>query len=360
MPYSSNKVALANYLLAIFLFFLFFSHSYFSKFFKSNGIREFGSVDVSVFFIVTILFLLSLYVVFMWDFLYLYALTKYGKVNDYELNFIDSLVTFKLVGLVPLAALATFSLRNAGIKSIIIAMLITLLILAFKNPYFERRNAIGPVYLTIFAMLFPSLITSKYKFYVLLIIVMVLAFPIASILTHGSVQEDVVDTVRAEVVGHYNNMHYDAAAESVAILDYVETNGFSFGTQLMGTIFFFVPRSLWDEKPISTGMLIGDYLMSNYSMWFNNLSAPLPMEGYIDFGVFGVIFYAILLSMVIAYLEYLSTKDRYWLYFNVYFSFSIFFLMRGALLPAYAYLLAALVAFILVKRILILTKRVKF
>ena len=116
MPYSSNKVALANYLLAIFLFFLFFSHSYFSKFFKSNGIREFGSVDVSVFFIVTILFLLSLYVVFMWDFLYLYALTKYGKVNDYELNFIDSLVTFKLVGLVPLAALATFSLRNAGIK----------------------------------------------------------------------------------------------------------------------------------------------------------------------------------------------------------------------------------------------------
>lgn len=50
---------------------------------------------------------------------------------------------------------------------------------------------------------------------------------------------------------------------------YVAENGFTFGKQLLGVIFGYVPRALWEEKPGDTGNLIvrSDAINASASLW---------------------------------------------------------------------------------------------
>lgn len=77
---------------------------------------------------------------------------------------------------------------------------------------------------------------------------------------------------------------YDAMIQVGNSIDYADTQGFTSGNQLLGTVLFWVPRQIWPDKPIDTGSLLAqsiDYPNAN-------LSAPLWGELYIDFGVIGV------------------------------------------------------------------------
>src|SRR5690606_10863669 len=51
--------------------------------------------------------------------------------------------------------------------------------------------------------------------------------------------------------------------------------------QLSGSVFFWVPRALWPDKPTDTGILLANY--RGYSM--DNLSAPLWAELIVNGGV---------------------------------------------------------------------------
>lgn len=66
---------------------------------------------------------------------------------------------------------------------------------------------------------------------------------------------------------------------------YVAIHGHTFGTQLLGSLFFWVPRQIWSGKSLDTGVLIGNALDATNT----NLSSPLWIELWIDFGLVGVI-----------------------------------------------------------------------
>jgi hypothetical protein len=59
-----------------------------------------------------------------------------------------------------------------------------------------------------------------------------------------------------------------------------------------------VPRKIWENKPISSGEFIGNYLRDTYGnkYSFTNLSNPYVSEGYLNFGILGVIMFAIFLA----------------------------------------------------------------
>ncbi|MFJ6098197.1 O-antigen polymerase [Williamsia muralis] len=81
-----------------------------------------------------------------------------------------------------------------------------------------------------------------------------------------------------------NKTDYDSMPQVGNLISYVHSNGFSFGDNLLGSVFFMVPRSVWPSKPIDTGSVLAEYIRYGNA----NLSAPLWGELYLSFGVVGV------------------------------------------------------------------------
>lgn len=261
-------------------------------------------------------------------------------------NTIASLFIFKFLALIAFFGAGIYFLGLKGQWSqkamlLTIAFLFLLVVLLLKNPVFERRNAIGPIYLAILCLAFPALLQGR-KFLMFGILVMVLAFPASSLLTHQyGVSESggvTIDQAWQQIKGHYNDLHYDAWSNGLSMQKMIADHGHTFGMQLLGALLFFIPRSIWPEKPVSSGEMMGQYLMENASLWFSNISFSLPFEFYLDFGLVGVIFAALGMAIFVASVERKASSSVVWHIFLIYFSFYLYFLMRGPFLPAFAYL----------------------
>lgn len=259
---------------------------------------------------------------------------------------IASLFIFKFLALIAFFGASVYFLGLDGRWSKMsllfgLFLLFLFVVLLLKNPIFERRNAIGPIYLAIICLVFPALLRGR-TFLVFGILIMVLAFPASSLLTHqyGVSEGGVVniEQVLHQVKGHYNDLHYDAWSNGLSMQKMIADMGHTWGVQLLGALLFFIPRSVWPEKPVSSGEMMGQYLMENASLWFSNISFSLPFEFYLDFGLLGVIFSAVGLAFLVMLLERKASRCIVWHVFLIYFSFYLYFLMRGPFLPAFAYL----------------------
>ena len=127
----------------------------------------------------------------------------------------------------------------------------------------------------------------------------------------------------------------------------VEESWITWGEQLLGVIFFFVPRSYWPSKPIGSGAQIANDL--NFS--FSNISMPYMAEWYINFSIVGVVIGMSGLGLLLGSADRtywsLSVDERnsrisvfYYLLFGL-----IFFMMRGDLMSSFAYLVGFSISF---------------
>ena len=121
-------------------------------------------------------------------------------------------------------------------------------------------------------------------FAVTVIVSVVVIFPFAGYFRYtGPSALGGLDTV----VNQYSiSGDYDAYEQIAAGVDYVNVYGFDYGAHLLGPPLFWVPRSIWPDKPMDTGVVLATY--EGYS--YTNLSAPLGIETYISGGyllVFG-------------------------------------------------------------------------
>ena len=78
--------------------------------------------------------------------------------------------------------------------------------------------------------------------------------------------------------------------------------------------------------------------MNYYDHWFSNLSSTLPLEGLVDFGYLGVVFYGLLFGV---FLKILSKKfDEGFKSKNIaeiYLVCSLLFIYRGPFLSSLAF-----------------------
>ncbi|WP_228474258.1 O-antigen polymerase [Streptomyces calidiresistens] len=104
------------------------------------------------------------------------------------------------------------------------------------------------------------------------------------------------DRFRYDEDGH-RPMDADSVLEPLVVKDYDQVpmfantityaddgNGHTYGKQLSGSLLFFVPRSLWGDKPVDTGVRVGEWMGTTNT----NLSAPLWAELWLDFGPLGM------------------------------------------------------------------------
>ena len=151
----------------------------------------------------------------------------------------------------------------------------------------------------------------------------------------------------------FNTLHYDAFSNIMATVDYVQNIGYVYGSQLVGSLLFFVPRSFWEDKPWGTGQLIGDYLISDYGFHFNNLSNPVVSEGFINFGIFGVILLAVVLAVVVVRLiGWINSEDYLRKIMALYFAIHLIFLLRGDFLNGFSYYIGTLIGVLFLPKLI--------
>ncbi|GAK74801.1 hypothetical protein JCM19296_379 [Nonlabens ulvanivorans] len=134
------------------------------------------------------------------------------------------------------------------------------LVLLFKNPLTEKRNALGPIYLLLFFLFVPKLLNSNVKSTLLLFVVMIIGFPLSQFLTHIDYGFDEILSnpsllfAKNQLSEGYMSLNYDAFINIGVVMEHVEFDGLSYGYQLLSALLFFVPRSLWVAKPDASGI----------------------------------------------------------------------------------------------------------
>jgi len=114
---------------------------------------------------------------------------------------------------------------------------------------------------------------------------------------------------------------------------------------------FFIPRGIWEEKPISTGELVGNHLIDTYDFTYSNLSNPLVSEGFINFGVLGVIIAPMALAIVIVKaISWLKSEDYLKKIMAFYLAIHLIFLLRGDFTNGYTYYVGALIGVLVIPK----------
>lgn len=120
----------------------------------------------------------------------------------------------------------------------------------------------------------------------------------------------------------------------------LEEGGITWGRQLIGALLFFVPRAIWADKPVSSGT----FLANASDLGFDNISFTFFAEGYINFGIFGVVIFAIALGWFTAKYDTRFQQQGTSCRGLIYYHFAgglLFFLMRGSLMNGVAFALGA-------------------
>ncbi|WP_144668847.1 hypothetical protein [Dokdonia sp. Hel_I_53] len=267
----------------------------------------------------------------------------------------------KVLFIIPLAGVVLCVEYYRKVKQTPLNQLYLLLVLVafiiilfwFKNPLVEKRNALGPIYITLIYLFLPRLLNSNVRSTSFMFFSMVIVFPLSAFFTHTtSSLKDIIKKPRLLVEQFegeginevFNTLHYDAFINISATVDYVKHEGFVYGEQLLSAFLFFVPRSMWESKPINTGPLVGEYLIKQYDFHYSNLSNPMVSEGYINFGIFGVILMAIAIAYTVVYLlTWLEGTHYLKKMMAFYFAIHLLFFLRGDFTNGFSYYVGTMI-----------------
>ena len=290
-----------------------------------------------------------LFCVLLSDAIALYLFIKFGTdlfsrgTND-AFVFENSSLSLIVSSVVPAfitgtTALAVFNVRPHGrIFDWVLLVMQTAALFIVCFPMGMARFQMAVVYIGLALILCPFFRKGVW-FLLMMVFGLVIIFPLLD--TFRSLAFDEVDLAQTlmrivtSLVDDLTEGHYDAYTMFMLIQEYVAAHHLSYGMQLLGVVFFWVPRVLWPGKPLGSGRTAAEF----FGWEFTNLSCPLPAEGFVNFGVIGVVLFAVILSKAVKKLD-----DTFWEGKNeiikVVYPFLVpffFFMMRGDLLSSFAY-----------------------
>lgn len=372
-PYTETSVVYTNAMIFFFHFIFFFSY----LFFKRKLIQPIEKKTYSHGFYAPVLVIVLLVIgvlatIYSFDYLQnLITESHWKSSRTFSISVSKQLVLKKVLYMLPFAGLVVGhhylktkkKVNNNVIVVFLAVVALFLLVMFLKNPLTEKRNALGPIYITLLFIFSPKLLNSNAKSFLFLFFSLVIFFPLISGLTHldASLNEILKNPSliverynRNGMIDTFNTLNYDAFANVSATIDYTYKNGFSYGYQLLSGLLFFIPRGIWASKPNSTGELIGDYLIDDYGFVYNNLSNPLVAEGYVNFGIFGVILMAFFLGFfIIKLLNWLRQSDPLKQIMAFYFAVHLLFLLRGDFTNGFSYFIGTLIGVVILPNAII-------
>lgn len=228
--------------------------------------------------------------------------------------------------------------RKKGISVSRLNVLLLFIITLFLNsPFALSRYWVGVIYIGLALCSLPENALAGRKFDLFVMIGLVILFPLFYLFKNNTFLEVLQMRNIINLTDTYTSVDFDAYSMLGRIIQFTDTNGFQLGKQLRSVIFFFVPRSIWNIKGTPTGSLVAGAQGSSYT----NVSAPLMGEGYIDFGIIGVIVFALVVAYIFKRLDTVyweEVKLQGLTYVQIIEPFMmgfVLFVMRGALQPSF-------------------------
>lgn len=215
----------------------------------------------------------------------------------------------------------------AGVTAVVGGVVLLLIV----NPVSSARYTFGTV---AFALLvYAGAVATRKRARVTMlatILGFLFLFPIADAFRRADSSAD-----RSGFFDEYlSNPDYDAFWQIANAVSYWVEGHVVVLSQFVGSVLFWVPRSLWPGKPTDTGVLLAQY--RGYS--FDNLSAPLWAEGMVNVGILGVVVLFVLLGVAVRVMDgrivLAFSRGGVWAVVGAILPVYLTILLRGSLLQA--------------------------
>lgn len=217
--------------------------------------------------------------------------------------------------------------------------ILVIFVFIFVSPTGIARFLAAALYIPIFMLIFQRWAHSKYFFFMLIMVGNFVAMPFLGRFRRYDPNADNLQlNIKSLENGQFDGFYNFSVLVGSDIVTY--------GEQLMGPLFFYIPRSYWPEKPVGSGTLLANTLGLPHS----NIAMPYIGEGYINFGVLGVAIFMFLLGVVVSMLDRFYWFDRVagrtsvYSLFYYYFLGYLFFILRGDLLSSTAYMVSGIIS----------------
>lgn len=221
-----------------------------------------------------------------------YALSAISD-NSALVSFIKSFTQDMLVVLCLLGIERYIARRSTHNLFLIAAVAGCMLIVI--NPFNTARYQVGAVLimalLFIFRGRFPIALS-----YAGIALYMYALMPAMNLLRYGLAG---IQGQKVAIGIDYNTLDYDCFSMFAFAVYRTGIDGFTYGKFTGSSMLFFLPRSLWPDKPKPSSSELGQYLMQHHSGWFDNLSCPPMGDGYMDFGIAGVLCMGALFGLIL-------------------------------------------------------------
>lgn len=167
---------------------------------------------------------------------------------------------------------------SAADKALAVATMVVAIVA--NNPMITPRSIVGAMFLAfVYAYIRPWNRRAQRLTAVAAISVVLLAYPFAGRFRRAEPTETGPSSLTQVLTSTHDFAMYGQVHTAI---EYVDLEGVSWGRQLSGVVFFWVPRTVWQGKPFDTGDTMHDALGYPERL---NLSSPLWAEAYVDGGI---------------------------------------------------------------------------
>ncbi|WP_181898344.1 O-antigen polymerase [Alteromonas aestuariivivens] len=224
-----------------------------------------------------------------------------------------------------------------------------LIVMFFNNPVSTARFWFGCIVLSLF--LIYIVYRTKYSagfWFLLNIAIVTCVFPLMD-LYRNSLETSVVEAVvNLDTFSELSTSpDFDAFQQQLNTVRYTNLHDHSFGLQTLSSLLFFVPRNVWPSKAQPTGKELANKL----GYHFDNLSAPLSAEFYMDGWLFMVVGGMFALGFIYRffYNRFRTSTDVFSVSFFIFMSCYQMYFLRGSLMAVIGYMVVGMAILFLIR-----------
>lgn len=260
-----------------------------------------------------------------------------SSTSDSIISIIRKVLRFFPVGTLILLLQNRFNNKKKNNFTIFLNVLIVC-ILFFPFAGSISRFFLFGTYLII-ASLFVDKVKTKAFLPFLLLIGFMFIFPVFNFFKNNTIHNLAEMNFVSDA---FNTVDFDAYQMLIYTIKCTNQAGILYGSNLLTSFLFFIPRSVWHGKLWHTGVIVSRY----FNGFFENVSCPYVAEFYIAFGPLGVIVLSVILGIILKIFDNWYKESNYIKKgFSCIILGMLLYTLRGAFLPAFSFLGALLLSY---------------
>lgn len=310
---------------------------------EKESLQEWNLFSKVVLFV--FLSLICVFTFYVYDFNWFFLIFRGMESNERDfLKFGQSFMLFFDFFIRPIPLVVFIFYWISDKSQILWRILFMILALICLFPTSVPRLQAAALYMPVVFLMFPALVKGN-RFNIFFIGALLVVFPFLNQFRYFSLSQKVSFELDFSIL---LTEHFDAYHNLGVVLD---TRLVTYGNQLLGALLFFIPRSLWHNKPLGSG----HFVAQQNNFYYDNVSMPYVAEGYLNGGFLIVFFFILLIALfsVVYDNRFWNTcaavarfKIRYLIMLGMFF-----FILRGDLMNGIAYSVAISLAIGCVDRI---------